>query len=109
MFKFINTFRKDEDGAVTVDWVVLTAAVVGLAIAAYGTISETRWASSMPPAKKWPRRTPSAADAFRREGPGSPASSEPLPPGFPPEPDQGSPGGTSGSPTPRDHQNGPLR
>ncbi|SEK88648.1 hypothetical protein SAMN05444413_10484 [Roseivivax marinus] len=40
MFKFINTFRKDEDGAVTVDWVVLTAAVVGLAIAAYGTISE---------------------------------------------------------------------
>ncbi|ETW13904.1 hypothetical protein ATO8_03401 [Roseivivax marinus] len=39
MFKFINTFRKDEDGAVTVDWVVLTAAVVGLAIAAYGTIS----------------------------------------------------------------------
>ena len=38
MIKFINTFRKDEDGAVTVDWVVLTAAVVGLAIAAYGAI-----------------------------------------------------------------------
>ena len=38
MIKFINTFRKDEDGAVTVDWVVLTAAVVGLAIAAYTTI-----------------------------------------------------------------------
>ena len=38
MTKFINKFRKDEDGAVTVDWVVLTAAVVGLAIAAYGTI-----------------------------------------------------------------------
>ncbi|MDU8910357.1 hypothetical protein [Aestuariicoccus sp. MJ-SS9] len=38
MFKFINTFRKDEDGAVTVDWVVLTAAVVGMAIAAYSTI-----------------------------------------------------------------------
>ena len=38
MLKFINTFRKDEDGAVTVDWVVLTAAVVGLAIAAYSTI-----------------------------------------------------------------------
>ena len=29
--KFIKNFRKDEDGAVTVDWVVLTAAVVGLA------------------------------------------------------------------------------
>ncbi|SFQ17395.1 hypothetical protein SAMN05421853_102256 [Roseivivax halotolerans] len=39
MFNFIKNFRNDEDGAVTVDWVVLTAAVVGLAIAAYGTIS----------------------------------------------------------------------
>ncbi len=39
MMKFIKNFRKDEDGAVTVDWVVLTAAVVGLAVAAYSTIS----------------------------------------------------------------------
>ena len=38
MLKFIKNFRKDEDGAVTVDWVVLTAAVVGLAIAAYSSI-----------------------------------------------------------------------
>ncbi len=38
MIKFIKNFRKDEDGAVTVDWVVLTAAIVGLAIAAYGAI-----------------------------------------------------------------------
>ena len=38
MFDLIKRFRKDEDGAVTVDWVVLTAAVVGLAIAAYSTI-----------------------------------------------------------------------
>ena len=38
MMKFIKNFRKDEDGAVTVDWVVLTAAVVGLAIAAYNSI-----------------------------------------------------------------------
>jgi len=38
MMKFIKNFRKDENGAVTVDWVVLTAAVVGLAVAAYGTI-----------------------------------------------------------------------
>jgi Flp pilus assembly pilin Flp len=38
MINFIKNFRKDEDGAVTVDWVVLTAAVVGLAIAAYSTI-----------------------------------------------------------------------
>lgn len=35
MFKFLKTFRKDECGAVTVDWVVLTAAVVGLATVAY--------------------------------------------------------------------------
>ena len=33
MLNFIKTFRNDEDGAVTVDWVVLTAAVVGLGIA----------------------------------------------------------------------------
>ena len=38
MIKFIKNFRKDEDGAVTVDWVVLTAAVVGLAVAAYASI-----------------------------------------------------------------------
>ncbi len=38
MINFIKNFRNDEDGAVTVDWVVLTAAVVGLAIAAYGAI-----------------------------------------------------------------------
>ena len=38
MIKFIKNFRKDENGAVTVDWVVLTAAVVGLAVAAYSTI-----------------------------------------------------------------------
>ena len=28
MLNFIKNFRNDEDGAVTVDWVVLTAAVV---------------------------------------------------------------------------------
>ncbi len=39
MIKFIKNFRKDEDGAVTVDWVVLTAAVVALGAAAYGSIS----------------------------------------------------------------------
>jgi len=38
MKNFMNKFRKDEDGAVTVDWVVLTAAVVGLAVAAYTSI-----------------------------------------------------------------------
>ncbi|CUH83989.1 Flp family type IVb pilin [Thalassovita mediterranea] len=39
MIKFIKNFRKDESGAVTVDWVVLTAAIVGLGIAAVTTVS----------------------------------------------------------------------
>ncbi len=39
MIKFIKNFRKDEDGAVTVDWVVLTAAVVGLGVAGVSTVS----------------------------------------------------------------------
>ena len=38
MIKFIKNFRKDEDGAVTVDWVVLTAAVVGLGVAGVGAV-----------------------------------------------------------------------
>ncbi len=39
MLNFIKNFRNDEDGAVTVDWVVLTAAVVALAAAGYNSIS----------------------------------------------------------------------
>lgn len=38
MPSFIQNFCADEDGAVTVDWVVLTAAIVGLAIAVTGII-----------------------------------------------------------------------
>ena len=38
MMNFIKNFKNDESGAVTVDWVVLTAAVVGLAVAAYYSI-----------------------------------------------------------------------
>ncbi len=38
MIKFIKKFRKEEDGAVTVDWVVLTAAVVGLGVAGVSTV-----------------------------------------------------------------------
>ena len=33
LFNLIKNFRNDEDGAVTVDWVVLTAAIVGLGLA----------------------------------------------------------------------------
>ncbi|WP_288924884.1 hypothetical protein [uncultured Maritimibacter sp.] len=36
---FFNRFKKDEDGAVTVDWVVLTAAIVGLGIAVLTSVS----------------------------------------------------------------------
>lgn len=46
MLNYIKNFRKDENGAVTVDWVVLCAAIVGLAIAAYTAIetqTESLW------------------------------------------------------------------
>ncbi|SFC38467.1 Flp family type IVb pilin [Tropicimonas isoalkanivorans] len=39
LFNLIKTFRNDEDGAVTVDWVVLTAAIVGLGIAVLAAVS----------------------------------------------------------------------
>lgn len=39
MFKMFKKFRKDDNGAVTVDWVVLTAAVVVLAAGVAGVIA----------------------------------------------------------------------
>jgi Flp pilus assembly pilin Flp len=39
MSNFLKTFARDEDGAVTVDWVVLTAAICALAIAAIVSIN----------------------------------------------------------------------
>lgn len=39
MLNFTKTFHKDEDGAVTVDFVVLTAAIVLLGIAVGSAIS----------------------------------------------------------------------
>ena len=36
----ITKFRNDESGAVTVDWVVLTAAIVGLGIAVLASVSD---------------------------------------------------------------------
>ena len=39
MLNHIKTFLADEDGAVTVDWVVLTAAIVGLGIAVLSSVS----------------------------------------------------------------------
>lgn len=39
MTNFFKTFANDESGAVTVDWVVLTAAIVGLGIGVIGTLA----------------------------------------------------------------------
>ena len=39
MTKLFKNFVADESGAVTVDWVVLTAAIVGLGIAVLSTVS----------------------------------------------------------------------
>ncbi|SIS55228.1 hypothetical protein SAMN05878426_101514 [Phaeovulum vinaykumarii] len=38
MFKIVKKFNAEEEGAVTVDWVVLTAAVVGLGLAALNVV-----------------------------------------------------------------------
>lgn len=37
----VKKFRRDESGAVTVDWVVLTAAIVGLGVLVVGTIGDS--------------------------------------------------------------------
>jgi len=37
-FKLTKRFKNEEDGAVTVDWVVLTAAIVGLAVAVIASV-----------------------------------------------------------------------
>ena len=38
LFNMIENFRNDESGAVTVDWVVLTAAIVGLGIVVVASV-----------------------------------------------------------------------
>ncbi len=38
MTNFMIKFLKEEDGAVTVDWVVLTAAIVGLGVAGISSV-----------------------------------------------------------------------
>lgn len=40
MQEVLANFIKAEDGAVTVDWVVLTAAIVGMGIAVITTVSK---------------------------------------------------------------------
>ena len=39
MIKYLKNFRRSEDGAVTVDWVVLTAGLVGLAVAVIALVA----------------------------------------------------------------------
>ena len=38
LFNKIASFRRGQDGAVTVDWVVLTAAIVGLGLVVVNTV-----------------------------------------------------------------------
>jgi Flp pilus assembly pilin Flp len=38
IFLMLNKFKNDECGAVTVDWVVLTAAIVGLGLVVMNTV-----------------------------------------------------------------------
>lgn len=38
LINFFKSFTKDESGAVTVDWVVLTAAIVGLGMVVMTTV-----------------------------------------------------------------------
>lgn len=40
MIRLLRIFNKADSGAVTVDWVVLTAAVCGLAFASFSSISD---------------------------------------------------------------------
>lgn len=39
MLNFFSNFRREDDGAITVDWVVLTAAIVGLTIGLIASIA----------------------------------------------------------------------
>ena len=38
LLRAIKKFHRDDEGAVTVDWVVLTAAIVGLGVAALAAV-----------------------------------------------------------------------
>lgn len=38
-FALLKGFKNDESGAVTVDWVVLTAAIVGLSVAVIASLN----------------------------------------------------------------------
>ena len=40
MKKVVKTFRRDESGAVTVDWVVLTALGIALCVATFNAMSD---------------------------------------------------------------------
>ena len=40
LFNIFKSFKTDESGAVTVDWVVLTAAIVGLGLVVMTTVGQ---------------------------------------------------------------------
>ena len=41
MIHVLKKFRKDETGAIAVDWVALSAAIVGLAVGVVAVVSES--------------------------------------------------------------------
>ena len=40
MLNFLRSFREDQSGAVTVDWVVITAAVVGMSAISFFVLED---------------------------------------------------------------------
>ncbi len=44
MLKFFKAFRDDQIGAVTVDWIVITSAVVGMSAVAFFTVEDASFA-----------------------------------------------------------------
>lgn len=41
MKRLLHRFREEDEGAITVDWVVLTAAVIGLGVASIAIIAQS--------------------------------------------------------------------
>ncbi|KMK68344.1 hypothetical protein [Puniceibacterium sp. IMCC21224] len=44
MLEFLSRFGQSEDGAVSVDWIVITAAVVGMSAVAFFTVEDASFA-----------------------------------------------------------------
>ena len=65
MFWYVKQFARSEDGAVTVDWVVLTAAIIGLGLAVLVPIGLAATDTSTGVASAVNASTVTSADFFR--------------------------------------------